>query len=181
MSKWERGDTLPDITLLPSLANLYETSIDVLMGMDKINAAHSKGAIYNRVYAHIKNGEDSNAIEILSEALKTFPTDAGLMSYLAMALALDGDPAGLKMALSLCERASSANASAKTNHTNNAARCFIHLKAGEKENAVACAKNLPHMRESREAILAEIEKTPAIADIDSYLRFIALGERDGAV
>jgi len=28
VSKWERGDTYPDITLLPSLANLYNTSID---------------------------------------------------------------------------------------------------------------------------------------------------------
>ena len=27
VSKWERGDTYPDITLLPSLANLYNTSI----------------------------------------------------------------------------------------------------------------------------------------------------------
>jgi len=37
VSKWERGDTYPDITLLPSLANLYKTSIDSLIGMEKIN------------------------------------------------------------------------------------------------------------------------------------------------
>jgi transcriptional regulator with XRE-family HTH domain len=37
VSKWERSDTYPDITLLPSLANLFQTSVDALLGMDKIN------------------------------------------------------------------------------------------------------------------------------------------------
>lgn len=37
VSKWERGDTFPDITLLPALANLYKTSVDAIIGMDKIN------------------------------------------------------------------------------------------------------------------------------------------------
>ena len=32
VSKWERGDTFPDITLLPALANLFKTSIDALIG-----------------------------------------------------------------------------------------------------------------------------------------------------
>jgi len=37
MKLCERADTYPDITLLPSLANLFKTSLDKLIGMDKIN------------------------------------------------------------------------------------------------------------------------------------------------
>ena len=38
------------------------------------------------------------------------------------------------------------------------------------------AKNLPHARESRENVLAALDKKPDINEIDSYLKFIALGE-----
>ncbi|MCD7873563.1 MAG: hypothetical protein LUH17_00895 [Acidaminococcaceae bacterium] len=32
MSKWETGQTLPDIALLPVLAGIFEVSIDALLG-----------------------------------------------------------------------------------------------------------------------------------------------------
>ncbi len=31
ISKWERGESYPDITFLPALANIFETSIDLLI------------------------------------------------------------------------------------------------------------------------------------------------------
>ena len=37
VSKWERGETLPDITLLPDLARILETTIDfILLGSEKV-------------------------------------------------------------------------------------------------------------------------------------------------
>ena len=35
VSKWERNDGYPDITLLPKIANLFEISIDTLLGNDE--------------------------------------------------------------------------------------------------------------------------------------------------
>lgn len=35
VSKWERGETLPDITLLQPLAFYFGVSLDELMGYDK--------------------------------------------------------------------------------------------------------------------------------------------------
>ncbi len=36
VSKWERGETLPDIAILPALANVLETSIDnILLGAER--------------------------------------------------------------------------------------------------------------------------------------------------
>jgi len=37
---------------------------------------------------------------------------------------------------------------------------------------------LPHLRESREVLLDQFEKEPATEDIDTYLKFIAIGELD---
>ena len=35
VSKWERGETLPDITLLPNLAKILETTVDFILSSDE--------------------------------------------------------------------------------------------------------------------------------------------------
>lgn len=176
VSKWERGETYPDITLLPALANLFKTSVDALIGMDKINDAKARAAIFKTEHAYLQSGDHLKAAEILEEALRTFPNDEGLMSELALALSFDKNPGKLKQAVALCERVLSGNPPEKMRHTARAALCFLYLKAGEKEKAMATAKNLPHVRESREEILARLERDITLSEIDAYLKLIALGE-----
>lgn len=176
VSKWERGDTYPDITLLPALANLFKTSIDALIGMNKINDTEARTAIFKAEHDYLKSGDHLRAAAVLEEALKTFPNDESLMSELALALSFDKDPDKLKQSIILCEQVLSGNPSEKVRHTTRAALCFIYLKIGHKDKAIATAQNLPHLRESREAILAQIEKEITEPEINAYLKFIALGE-----
>ena len=35
ISKWERGDSFPDITLLPSIASFFDVTTDELLGIEK--------------------------------------------------------------------------------------------------------------------------------------------------
>ncbi|MGI5900133.1 MAG: hypothetical protein ACOX8S_09485 [Christensenellales bacterium] len=49
---------------------------------------------------------------------------------------------------------------------------FYLMKAGEKEMALSTAKNLPRARESREAVLAQLEKELSVQEIDECLRHI---------
>ena len=48
VSKWERGESYPDITLLPALANIFETSVDLLLGMDTIRAEETRYNIHKK-------------------------------------------------------------------------------------------------------------------------------------
>jgi len=178
VSKWERGDTMPDITFLPALANLYNVSVDTLIGMDKINDRQARNAVFTAGHKNLREGRIDAAIDVFTGALKTYPDDEGILSDLAMSYALSDSPAALSKALSLCERVLAGNQGEKVHHTTRAALCFIYMKAGEKDRAVAAARKLPHLRESREIILARLENNPSAAEIDAYLKFIAVGERD---
>jgi transcriptional regulator with XRE-family HTH domain len=178
VSKWERSDTYPDITLLPSLANLFQTSVDALLGMDKINEGNKRAEVFKTGHALVMRGEHLKAAEVLGEALKTFPNDESLMSELALALAQDSDPDNLRKSVSLCIRVLSGNPTEKVRHTTRAALCLIHMKAGDRDKAIAAARNLPHARESREAVMEQFERGITPAEIDAYLRLLAIGEEE---
>ena len=178
VSKWERGETTPDITLLPALANLYKVSVDALIGMDRINDEQMKNNVFANGYKHLREGAVGDAIDVFSEALKLFPNDEDYLSHLAMAYALGDDDNMLPHAINLCERVLADGRGVKTCHTTRAALCFIYLKAGDREKAIETARNLPHRRESREIVIAELEKEPTTREINSYLKFIAIGEND---
>ena len=177
VSKWERGETYPDITLLPVLANLYKVSVDALIGMDRINDDKTKTAVFTKGHELARNGDAAAAVKVYADALKSYPGDAGVMSDMAMALALQG-PDKLGEAAELCERVLSGGGSVKARHTARAALCFIYYKSGERDKAAAAAKNLPHLRESREKILSLFKYDPSAEELDAYLKFLMLGEGD---
>jgi len=180
VSKWERGETLPDITLLPSLANLFAVSVDELLGMDKINDARALVDVFTKGHRLIRAGKAADAVAIYTAALKTFPNDAGLMTDLAMALALCNTADALKQAIVLCQRVlaeDGANArKGKIHHTARAALCYIHMLEGDKTAALAMARNLPHTRESREVIVEQIEADMHAGEIVKHLTIVATGD-----
>ena len=176
VSKWERGDTLPDITLLPALANLYKTSTDALLGMDKINSETARDAVFVTGHQHLREGNAATAVKAYADALQIFPNDAGIMSDLAMALALTDDEVTLPQAIALCDRVLAGAQNGKAHHTTRAALCFMYQKAGEGEKAAATARQLPHIRESRETVLAQLDIEPTTDEVDVYLKILAVGE-----
>ena len=172
VSKWERGDTYPDITLLPSLANFYDTSVDALIGMEKINDAEAKTAVYIEGQRRMYKGDNEGAAAIYSDALKKYPTDESLMIELAIILSLGKDPGKLDQAKSLCQRILSGNPTERIKHSTRAALSYIYFKAGDKENATKLANDLPHIRVCRDSVLEELGKEADFDEIDAKLRFL---------
>ena len=173
VSKWERGESCPDITFLPALATIFETSVDLLLGMDTIRAEETRRGIHGKATAYQQQGEYEAAAKIYRDALLTYPNDPGMMLGLAGALALQG---AATEAIELMEKGLPLSTNEKQKATIRAALCFLYLKAGKEDKANALAARLPHKRESREVIQPLIREGMSEAAIEEQVRKILLGE-----
>ena len=179
VSKWERGESLPDLTYLPGLADIFEISTDALIGMDRLRDAETLNSVFVREHELADSGKLDEAALILREALKFYPGHGSLMSELGMILAFSDDEAELREAVLLLERVLAVSVNEKVRGTTRTALCFVYLKVGEREKAVALAGTLPHMRESREVILPLVSGELSFAEIDENLRMVFLGDKTG--
>ena len=78
VSKWERGEALPDITIVPAIANYFGVTIDELMGNDKIiNEDKIKKYLdeYDRLYFLDSEQSVKEKNALAKEAYKNYPYD----------------------------------------------------------------------------------------------------------
>ena len=172
VSKWERGETYPDITLMPALANIFETSIDLLIGMDTVRAAETRYNIHKRANELMRNNQLDAAENVYRDALLIYPNKPGMILGLASVLALKSNS---KEAIELIERGLPLSVNEKQKATMRATLCFLYLKIGDSEQAKLLASELPHQRESREVIEPIIAKTPCNDEIDRHIKYILMG------
>ena len=90
VSKWERGESYPDITLLPALANIFETSVNLLLGMDTIRAEETRLNIHKKAIAYQRSGDLDLAEKTYREALLIYPNKPGMILGLAGEYAFGG-------------------------------------------------------------------------------------------
>ncbi len=108
VSKWERGETYPDITLLQPLAYYFGVTLDELMGYDQEKVQAEIGEILN-LYG--KHWNDPKGRDIITKAYHDYPNDFWIMHYYMWNIAgdlADNDPAVLiahkDEFLSICEK-----------------------------------------------------------------------------
>ncbi|MBO5322725.1 MAG: helix-turn-helix domain-containing protein [Oscillospiraceae bacterium] len=173
VSKWERGESYPDITLLPTLANIFETSIDLLVGMDAIRAESTQHNIHKTAVEHQRVGNYAAAEKIYRDALLIYPNNPGMVLGLASTLALKGDA---NEAIELIERGLPLSINEKHKATMRATLCFLYLKAGFENKANKLASELPLTRESREIIQPIIRQGLTDSEINENIMAILLGD-----
>ncbi len=176
VSKWERGDCYPDITFLPALANIFETSIDLLIGMDTIRAEETRYNIHKTANEFQQNGDYQSAEKVYRDALLIYPNKPGMILGLAGVLALQGKS---EEAIELMERGLPLSINEKQKSTTRATLCFLYLKCGRTEKANSLASELPHTRESREVIQPLISQGIDEDEINNSIKNILLGDCKG--
>ncbi|MDR0861380.1 MAG: helix-turn-helix domain-containing protein [Oscillospiraceae bacterium] len=87
VSKWERGDCYPDITMLPLLAGYFNVTVDDLLGMDKIRDEARIAEAQNRQFEmYTTPGKADDVVVMWREMARDFPHNISVQFHLAQAL-----------------------------------------------------------------------------------------------
>ncbi len=87
VSKWERNESYPDITLLPAIASFFNVSYDELLGYDE-TFKEKEIKKYIDEYNDMRLKDSPYVYEMMSKAVKEFPGDFRLIvRYLEMLIA----------------------------------------------------------------------------------------------
>ncbi len=82
VSKWENSLTAPDLTLLPPLADLFQVSVDELLGYDGKARRTEIETISKAAYELRLKGDMAGACAVLEKGLSRFPGDEVLLNCL---------------------------------------------------------------------------------------------------
>ena len=158
ISKWERGDGYPDITMLPALANYFKISVDELLGMSEIEKNDKYDEI-NRIWTeNNKNGLHSENVALMRQSLKTFPNNALLLVQLSTSLEkLDGTDDEklryLRESIAVQEQILRYGEDSEVRGATLYNICFAYWKVGEFDKALEQARKLPNLYKARENAL----------------------------
>lgn len=161
ISKWERGDGYPDITLLPSIATYFGITVDELIGMDEIASVNRFDEINRQWELNRSQGLHQDNVNLMREALKNYPNNAVLLVQLAASLARLGVTEQEKreylyesivvqeQIIRYCED-SEVRGATLFNLAND------YCRYGDKDKALEYAYKLPNLYKARENALARI-------------------------
>ena len=86
ISKWERGEGYPDISLIPSLAYYYGVSTDYLLCMDELAEGKRLADLNAEWERNRANGKHQDNVELMRKALKEFPNNPLFLVQLSASL-----------------------------------------------------------------------------------------------
>ena len=151
ISRWETGQAMPAISLIPALANLFDVTTDELFGMQEIRRTERLHDAFSKAQSLRSQGNYMQSAALLREELSTFPHNFGLMTELALSLSYDS--ASLSEALSLCERVLEDAPEGKLKSTARSLAVLLYPQTQQSEKSLSLVRNFPHIWESREMLL----------------------------
>ncbi len=94
VSRWESGTCYPDVELLPTIADIFNVSVDKLLGVDDAIEKKKVDGYLLRYQAAINVGKIDECIAIAREGVAEYPNNYTLLNKLMYALFISGDDDG---------------------------------------------------------------------------------------
>ena len=161
VSKWETNLTLPDITLIPMLANIFDVSADILLGIDITNKEKRIQEIIDHANEYNIKGYIDKAAEILRAGLKEYPNSYVMMLDFMRSIRVNMNKRTeeeKKEAIYFGEKILAECTDDFIRHQAIYWLCDIYSNkdSEEKEKAEKLAKKMPHSSASSDALLTSI-------------------------
>ncbi len=162
VSRWENDLAMPDISLLPVLANLFEVTTDHLLGVDISQKESRIREILRSATQRGIEGSQAEAVELIRTGLKEYPGSYklmhGLMFHLYIGIDIPrSDKAARKILLevvSLGEKILAECTDDGIRHDTIEKLCAAYADLGEQERMKRLADTMPGIWETRDSIFA---------------------------
>ena len=168
VSKWENNTALPDITLIPQLANFFGVSTDELLGM-KETVKTEELAEYEKMYRENNRlGKLLDNIALCREVLTKYPRNYHWMLNLSYPLMQYNDTdehlqyskehSFVEEAIHLCERILEDCTTDSIRHGAIQVLCYCYAGTNQEKRACELANEMPSMYVSKDHLLSHIFK-----------------------
>ena len=156
VSKWCRGENMPDIMLLPKIASFLGVSVDELLGVGEIRKQEKLQEYRKKSYELSCKGSVTENIELWRAAYAEFPKDMNVSEGLMYALCGADDEKYRDEALALGERILHSSTDERQRSGAVQILCLIHNKRGNKAKAKEYADMAAHIFSCRDVLLMHI-------------------------
>lgn len=85
VSKWENGNTMPDVTMIPAIASFFNVSTDELFDFNLFEMEKQVDAICDEAYKY-RHSDSAKSEQILREGLQRFPGNDIILNNLLYTL-----------------------------------------------------------------------------------------------
>lgn len=175
VSKWENNITMPDLSVLPVLADYFGTTVDILIRHDINHEKSELKDLGKSVHALANKGKLDEAHKLLKDSKGKWALSASmnhLMSATLYQLSKEKESNErqelLEEAIMYADRAIRLDGG-ETSRTAQAkmTKCFCMYDLGRKAEAIRIAGTLPSMYSSRERVLVKVTEG---AERNDYIR-----------
>lgn len=178
ISKWERNEGYPDITILPLIANFFEISTDELLGVDVTKKPKAIEAIVANANAFYHHGDLVNTRRILEDGLSEYPNAHRLLLELVQLKYespyeshIEKD-AVIASSIVTLERILDESTDSTIRNFATALLIRHYLYQGERSKALDLAKEQTDMNNSSTILLCDlIEGDERLRHIQQAIRF----------
>ena len=152
VSKWERGDGFPDITLLPYIASYYEVTVDDILGCNSIRKQDDIESFKARAQVLINKGKRRERLALCREMQKKYPNDETVLFELMYDLDAVDFKANSDEIISIATKLLKSD-SIDIRYGAIQMLAFTYSKLGNNEKAIEYAKMIPCNRDLLSSVL----------------------------